>query len=441
MLHRLTRAFEQLRGGGIGAILARGASAFLVIQLLGLAISFGVQVLLARSMGTESYGTYVYVVSWMAVLLLLCRAGFGTASLRFVAAFVALRDWARLRGYLRTSQVVVGAASLVVAAATALVAWGLGERAPAPTRATLLVASLALPIHAFLQLWSHVLRALQRVIACQLPGNVLQPALLALGAGALVVARPGTLEAPLAMALNLGSASAAALVTLVLLRRAVPAETRSVRAAGEPREWMRVAAPLLLVNALLAVQERTDVLVVGSLLGPSQAGIYGAASRIASLIAFGLVAVNAWAAPLISDLYARGDRAGLQRLVRLAARGIFALTFPVCVALAFFGRQVLAMFGPEFVDAHVALLVLAASQLVNALTGPVGFLMTMTGRQTAAARILALHSVLVVVLSFVLVPRHGIVGAALAAGATRASWNIVMAITVWRTMRLRATIF
>jgi O-antigen/teichoic acid export membrane protein len=243
------------------------------------------------------------------------------------------------------------------------------------------------------------------------------------------------------MALSLGSTLATALVTFALLRRAVPAETRRASAAGEPREWLRVAAPLLAVNALLAVQERTDVLVVGSLLGPSQAGIYGAASRIASLVAFGLVAVNAWAAPLIADLHARGDRVELQRLVRFAARGIFAVTFPACVGLVLFGRQVLAAFGPDFVDAHVALLVLAASQLVNASTGPVGFLMTMTGRQAAAARILAVHSVLVVVLSFVLVPRYGIVGAALASGVTRASWNVVMAISVWRTMRLRATIF
>jgi O-antigen/teichoic acid export membrane protein len=242
------------------------------------------------------------------------------------------------------------------------------------------------------------------------------------------------------MLLNLGSAFVAGLLTLGALRGAVPTEARRAKAEGEPREWLRVALPLLVVNALLVVQERTDVLVVGSLLGTREAGIYGAASRVASLLAFGLSAVNAWAAPLISDLHARGDHAGLQRLTRLAARGIFAITFPACLGVALFGRQVLAAFGPEFEAAHTALLILAASQLVNALAGPVGFLMTMTGRQNAAARILGLHTVLVVALCLVLVPRFGIVGAALATAFTRASWNVVMAIAVWRRLRLRATI-
>lgn len=440
MPRRLPHLLERLRGGGIGAVLARGASVFLVIQVLGLGVSFGLQVLLARTMGAESYGVYVYVLSWMALLLLVCRAGLGTASLRFVAAFCAQRDWARLRGYLRTSQLVVSGASLAVAAATALVAWGLEGRTPAATRETLLVASLALPVHAFLQLWSHMLRGFQRVVASQVPATLVQPALLALAVAALVVARPGGLQAPTAMALNLGSAFVAGLLTLASLRAAVPAEARRAKAEGEPREWLRVALPLFVVNALLVVQERTDVLVVGSLLGPREAGIYGAASRVASLLAFGLTAVNAWAAPLISDLHARGDRAGLQRLARLAARAIFAITFPACLCVALFGRQLLSAFGPEFAAAHAALLILAASQLVNALAGPVGFLMTMTGRQNAAARILGLHTVLVVVLCLVLVPRFGMVGAALATAFTRASWNVVMAIAVWRRLRLRATI-
>jgi O-antigen/teichoic acid export membrane protein len=440
MSRRLPHVLARLQGGGIGAVLARGASLFLVVQLLGLGVSFGLQVLLARTMGAESYGTYVYIVSWMALLLLLCRLGFGTASLRFVAAFRAQADWSRLRGYLRTSHRIVAAASLVVAAATALVAWGLVGIAPAATCATLLVASLALPVQAFLQLWSYVLRGLQRVLASQVPVTLVQPALLALAAVVYAFTQPEALDAPHAMALHVGSAVGAAALTFALFRRALPDPARRAVPGGEPRAWLRVALPLFAVNALRVVQERADVLAVGSFLGSADAGVYSAASRVASLLSFGLTAVNSWAAPLVSDLHARGDQAGLQRLTRLAARGIFAVTLPLCTAVALLGRQVLAAFGPGFETAHGALVILAVSQVVSALAGPVGFLMTMTGHQNAAARIFALHTVLGVALCLVLVPFLGLVGAALATAATRISWNIVMAIAVWRTLRLRATI-
>lgn len=431
---------QRLRGGGIGAVLARGASLFLLVNVAGTAVSFGLHVLLARRLGVEPYGTYVYVHSWMLLLLVLCRAGMGTASLRYVAAFCAQQDWPSLRGFLRTGHVVVATASVVVATATALSVLGLGERLPDALRGTFLVACLTLPVYAFLQLWSHVLRGFKRVLASQLPASLFQPALLAVLVLLAVQLRSDALDAAQAMGLTLASGAAAAAIAWRSLRHSIPAQVRTAPARSEARAWLAVAAPLLVYNALLVLHERTDVVLVGSLLGSAETGVYAAASRVANVIAFGLTAMNAWAAPLIADLHARGDREGLQRLVRLAARGIFAFTLPVAVAVVLFAEPVLGVFGGEFVRARTALVILVLSQVVNALVGPVGFLMTMTGRQTLAAWILGAHAALLFGLNLLLIPRYGIEGAAAATGVTRASWNVVMALAVWRTLRLRATI-
>ncbi len=437
---RVANWIQRLRGGGVGAVLARGASVFLVVHVAGVGVGFGVQVLLARALGTLSYGTYVWVFSWMMLLLLLCRAGLATASLRFVPEFSARGDWPRLRGWLRTTQRVVLIASLTVAGATALTAVLLGERLSDAARQTFLVGSLALPIYAFLQLFAHQLRGFKRVLASQVPSTMLQPVLLGLAALGVVVAGAGPLDASAAMGLNAGSAGAALVLSAVYLRRALPPELSGAPARSESRAWLRVAAPLMLFNALFVIQERTDVLLVGSLVGAEQAGLYAAASRVASVILFGITAVNAWAAPLIADLHARQDRAGLQRLVRLAARGIFVSTLPIALGVVVFGVEILSLFGPDFPRAYRVLAILAGSQLVNALVGPVGQLMTMTGRQALAAWILGIHALLMVALNFLLIPRYGLEGAAVATGVTRVSWNLVMAVAVWRTLRLRATI-
>lgn len=436
----ITRLLDRLRGEGVGAVLARGASLFLLIQVAGVGLSFGVHVALARALGTADYGTYVYVYSWALVLLLVCRAGLGTASLRFVASFAAVGDWGRLRGFLRTTHATVALASAAVSLTTATVMLLLGDRLAPALRATFLVACLAIPLHAFLQVHGFVLRGFKRVLLSQLPPSVMQPALLGSGVLLFPLLAPGRLDAPGAMALNAGAALCGVAFTTVAIRAVRPAPLRDAEPVVELRPWLRVAAPLMLVNAMNMVLQRTDILLVGSLLGPEDAGVYAAAARIATVLVFGLTAVNAWAAPLIADLHARGDQEGLQRLVRLAARGIFGFTLPAAVGVVVFGRQLLGLFGPEFAAAYVPLVILAAGQMVNALAGPVGFLMTMTGRQDTAARILGVHAVLNVGLLALLVPPYGIVGAAAATGLTRASWNLVMALAVWRSMRLRATI-
>jgi O-antigen/teichoic acid export membrane protein len=430
---------KRLSGKGVGAVLARGAGLFLVIHMLSVFVALVVQVILARTMGAEIYGTYVYAYNWLLVLLLFCRLGLGTASLRFVAAMTAREEWGLLRGYLRTSHALVLGASLVIAAASAALVMALGSRIPLALRETFLVACLALPVYALLQLSGLALRGLKRVLFSQLPSSVVQPALL--GLGVLAVARAGhELLAPTAMWINLGAASVALVLCAVALWHALPAPVRSAPARTEVRAWLAVAMPLLVFNTLNVVIHRTDILLVGALLGAKEAGVYAVASRVATMIAFGLLAMNSWAAPLISELYARGDQAGLQRLARRAAQGIFVFTFPLALAVVFFGKQILQLFGSEFPEGHLSLAILAGGHLVNALVGPVGFLMTMTGAQKAASWILAVHAVLNIALNATLIPLFGIEGAAFATALTNASWNMVMAVAVWHRLRVRATI-
>jgi O-antigen/teichoic acid export membrane protein len=438
---RVASLVERLKGEGIGAVLARGATGFLVIQSLGLLVSFGAQVVLARSMGADTYGVYIYAYNWMFVLLLLCRAGFGTASLRFVAGMAANEDWSLLRGYLRTSRAVVLLATCVVTSLTAVVAWLLEGRIDDALQQTFFVTCLAFPVFTFLQLWGFVLRGFKQVFLSQFPSVVLQPALLGGAALLLWYRKPALLDAPAAMALNVASAAVAMAFSWVALRRILPSPIRTAAPRTQTPYWIRVAAPLMLINAVTVAMQRTDILLVGGMLSAADAAIYSSATRIATLIQFGLTAVNAWAAPLISDLHARRDQRGLQRLMWLSARGIFALTLVPAAVVILFGHELLRMFGPEFEAAYTVLAILAVAHVVNALVGPVGTLMTMTGHHGTAAWILAVHAVLNLGLNFVLIPRHGIEGAAVATAATRVSWNVVMAVAAWRATRLRATIF
>lgn len=438
---RLAAILERLRSQGTGSVLARGAGAFLVIHVLGVGVSFLVHVLLARTLGAESYGAYVYAFSWMLLLLLLCRVGLGTASLRFVAALSARGEWALLKGFLRASRAIVLVASLAVAGATALVVRALGDTLSEATRETLLVCCLCMPVFALLQLGTQALRGFQRVLLSQVPTMLLQPILL--GAAILLVwlAAPLSLDAPRAMWLTLVSALGGLALAAFALRAATPPEVRAARSRLDMGVWMRAAAPLMLFNVLNVALERTDVLLVGSLLGEAEVGVYASASRIATVISFGLAAVSAWAAPLISGHHARGDREAMQRLVRASARSIFAFTLPLAIAVIAAGAPLLSLFGPGFERAYPSLVILSCGQLVSALAGPVGFLMTMTGRQNLAAAILAAHAALLVALSVLLIPRLGIEGAAVSTALTRASWNVVMALAVWRQLRLRSTIF
>ena len=100
----LLEPLRWLRGHGQRADLARGAVAAFVIRVTGVGLAFGVQVLVARTLGLEAWGEYAFMLSWLLVLSLVSTLGLDSASLRFVATYHKIGDLPRLKGFLQGSQ-------------------------------------------------------------------------------------------------------------------------------------------------------------------------------------------------------------------------------------------------------------------------------------------------------------------------------------------------
>src|SRR3546814_20393453 len=105
----------------------------------------------------------------------------------------------------------------------------------------------------------------------------------------------------------------------------------------------------------------------------------------------------------------------------------------VCKIGIFFARVrmaavpwVLCIFGKEYVSGYHALLILLVAQVINAICGPTGFMMSMTGHQSAAAKIFAVSALFSVILNLTLIPWLGIIGAAIANLMGQMIWNFTI---------------
>lgn len=437
----LARIRSAARGEGVGAILVRGAGSFALVRGLATVLGLLQQVLLARLMGAETFGTFVYALAWLTLLGLLCRAGFDQSSLRFVSSFMASERWGLLRGYLSGASSLVVVCSLAVAAAAAAGLTLAGHLLDPALEATLWVGLLLLPSQALARVWSFMLRALRHVVSAQFAMMVLHPSLLIALLAAAVGLGVEQLGAATGMGLYTGAMVGTLALTLLALGRALPHQLRGAVSERHSREWIGVALPMVAIAGVSLVMQQTGVLMLGALAEPVDVGNFAAASRVAIAITLALQAVNFWATPMIADLHERGQRAELQHLVRVAARLIFGATLVFTLGVVVLGREILDLFGPEFRAGYTALLILCAGSLVNALAGPVGSLMTMTGQQTTAAVILGVNAAANVALSAILVPRYGVEGAAVATAVTTAGWNLGMAVAAWKRLGLRATIW
>lgn len=435
------RGFRKLLSGkGVGAVLARGAGGAFAVKLASVAVGLASYLILTNLLGAEIFGDYIYALSWVTVLLLLALGGFDTAALRFVPSYRGQSQWPHLSGFLRRSRQLVIGSAVGCAALLAGVVWLLSGRLEPPLRQTFLLASPLVVVLAALNLCASQLQGLKHVVKAKFPIEVGRPLLLALLVAGMAWCCPQRVSAAAAMGANLLATAAALAGAWLLLRRALPVEVRMAEPLFETAHWFRVAMTLLLLTAFFQVLSRTDVIMLGLLLDTKSAGIYAMAALASQMVFLGLSAINVIAAPMISELYWHDRHEELRRLVRLAALGVVATAFPAIILLVVFGRPILRLFGPAFDTGYAALVILCCGQLINALAGSVGFLMTMTGHQKQAAVIVAVTATLNVALNLLLIPPYGMVGAAAATAVTTAAWNLAMLAYVWTVLRINPTI-
>ncbi|MCG8588835.1 MAG: oligosaccharide flippase family protein [Proteobacteria bacterium] len=418
------------RPSAAARLLGAGAGVF-ALRILGLGLGFGLHLGLARWLGTEEYGVYALVWSWTLLGASLSRLGLPDLAVRELGANPGAPQTAELLSTART-------AVPVVATALAAVLWGAADfLVELPSGDPFLCALVLMPLAAWVGVQEAVLRGLRRPLLAGLPDPILRPAVTASGlAIALLLAWPR--NASTALWISAAAVLVAVAATTAMLARARPAAAPSPRQTSH-REWLLAAAPLLLLGISAVVQRRTDVLMLGSLAGPREAGIYTAAARYAELLLLPLHAANVVVAPRFAELHRHARHDELQRLARGTARGVAVLTLPAAAALWWLREPLLGWFGAEFTAGGAALGWLALAQVANVLAGSVTILLAMTGHSRAAAETGILMAVLNVAANAVLIPRYGITGAALATAASIAVGNGLLAWRVWRLLGINPT--
>lgn len=431
----LSRLFGDLVGG-----LVRTSLATLSLRVVFTGLSFVINILLARSLDRAGYGTYAYVLASVGFMSVGGICGMDQLLIRNVAAYRTRAQWPLLKGLVQGATLGTVVLTLLIAGISAglLLAWdGSGT---AVTRPTMLLGLLLLPVTVLNRVRQSVLQGLQRIIAGQTPDLLVQPAVLLLLAGGMLVVYGGPLTALQAVAFTIAATLAALFVGIPSVVQHFPREARAAVAHYEPVHWIRQALPLFFISFCSVISTRVDVLMLGAVKGSEAVGIYTAASRAADLITFFLSAFNVALAPTIARLYAAGELAALQRAVTRSSRLVLGLSLPVALLLAVYGNSFLLLFGSGFTSGHAALVILALGQVIGVAAGSVTLLLTMSGHEADAARVIAATAVWNVAANAVCIPIWGLEGAALATTSGIVLWNVMMAVQVRRRLGIHATV-
>lgn len=374
------------------AVQVAGKAVTLAIGLASIAV-------LTRYLGPEDFGKYTLALTYMQLFTVLADVGLVTIVVREISRHPDRTE--RLVGNTLTLRLLLSAGAIAVAALISL----LLPYDP-DVRVAILLAGFPLLFGMVNSTFVTVLQARLRM-GRAVVGDVVGRAVALAAVGLVVALDLGFLAV---MGTAAAGALATALVTMLLTRRVAPLRPRS-----EPQVWRRLLVMALPLGVALAVNEiyfRADTLIISLYEPYEQVGLYTLAYRMLELtLVFGTVFLTT-TFPLLSQAV-DGDEPRARRTIQLSADLFVALGVPLVAGGLVVGPALVELAaGSDFEDASTPLRILLAAGALAWINGVFGYALIAKDRQLSALWLNLTALAVNVGLNLLLVPRYGIVVAA-----------------------------
>lgn len=410
-----------------------------IVNALGIAASFLLQITLSNSVSPYTYGEFVFFLTLINFGVLAFKGGLDLASNKHIPSYSKSNDIGLLYGYMNATIIFF----LAIATLTYFLLFLSPLHKLIPPSITtygalLLLATSALGI---LQIVGAFLQSFGLVTYSQIIQNVARPTFLALTVFTLTYfAVPLSLDVLLSAFISITCIFS--LLALALTARTMP-RISFLQSVGyfRARTWLRTSFSLGLVVFFNLILNQFDLLWIGIRLNPEDLAVYNVSLKISTIVGLPTVALGLVMAPVISKLWADGSISQIQRNVQLGGALAFFMAAFSSILLLAFSRDVLGMFGEEYLSGRPYLEILLIAKCINASGSLAGYLLTMTSFQGTAVRLMFFSAASCVTLNIVLVEHMGLTGAALANVLSAAIWISLLGIACIRRIHISPFFF
>ncbi len=408
---------------------AHGAGVIFAGKILGGALQYIYIIVIARILGVKTFGLFMLGTAIINFTGIIGRLGLENGVIRFIPLYEGEGDRGRIKGTIIQSFKYSFIASVVMAAVLFFAAGPLSTRLfHKPGLEGIIQAfSISIPFFTIMMIALASTQGFKIMKYTVYSRNLLWPV-----SNLLLMTIFFFLGFRLygAVVAYIITVVFAAILSLYFLFKTF-SDIRSTKAISENSALFRFSLPLLFVLFMNFAMLWTDTLMLGFFALSKDVGIYNAAMKTAMQTSIILVSFNSIFAPVLSDLYNKGEMEKLEKLYKVVTKWIYSASFPVFLLLLLLSNELMLLFGHDFGAGRTPLIILALAQLVNAGVGPVGVILVMSGKQNIMMYNTAAISILNISLNWFLIPIYGITGAALATGISTVALNIVMLLEVY----------
>ena len=404
--------------------LYKKAGGTFILKFFGLGIAFIFQIVLGRILNPELYGEYTMYLTYSTVFSIITILGMDRNLIKEVARFEgdATKEKSLLRFSTQTSLLI----TIAVAGILLLLRGFIGF-----SNYGLLLLISMIVIRSMIAILDGYLQGKGNVVRVTLLNSVINNILKMIFFVILILLNVDSLRAAL-FSFVLSEIITIFLRTAQISNRLqIKANSKLNLSLEEKRAFIKYSLTVALISGIGLMLQNIDKIMISNFLDLNRVGIYKVAQNYVNLISvFVTPFIAFW--PVISKLYNENNIGQIEIEMKRIVRIVTYLVVPMFFIFLFLGNDLLAIFGEAYVtkEAKLALIILAFSFLIDAISGPIGSILTMT-KYAKLALYNNLTSLLInITLNFILISRFGIVGVAIATGISIIANNLISIIQV-----------
>lgn len=404
------------------------------------------RIIIARYLGSEIYGLFSLALMISGFFISFSSLGLSEGLLRYVSFYRGKKDSDRLNYIID----LVKKISLVSGLISGLVLFFLARFISItffnnPELIIFLqLFGILIPIYVLSGVFVSIVRSFEKISFYSFINNILQNAVKLLGL--IILLMIGLKTNAVIFSYILGVLTMLIAAFLFCKYKLSGVFTKYNLPVKEKKEIRKnlifYSLPMMFSGIIFTIFYWIDTFVIGFVLsrqispsgGAQYVGFYNAAIPIVALLSIVPDLLLQLFFPLITKEFAQDKLQTIKELSKQVSKWIFFLNLPLFLIMFFFPEQIIfLLFGEEYLIVSNVIRILSISAIFSSLGFIPQHLILMKGKSNFILKVLIVVSLFNLILDFILVPKYGMAGAAL---ATMTIWIVYNVILILKTKNL-----
>lgn len=371
-------------------------------------------VILTRLVGVHYLGIYSLGSSVTNIATVISKAGTDVGLMRYISQKDTEKDQKTIQDDIRSTLKMGLVFSIVIMLVQIFLSSWLAEtvfKESSLLRIVLIVYALSIPFMALMTIATFATQGFQLLKYKTFVEYILNPTVLILSMLFLYFAFSSELAIILPTLLT---GIIGFFVANYLLKKVAGVNIFDIGNIGFNKEILTYSLPIMFTVMIGTLLHWMDIMMLGYFTNTETVGLYYPAVRTAGLQQSILIAFSGIFAPMFSKYFSQSDGNGMNHIYKLVTRWILTLVVPIFILIILFSEKIMLLFGTEFLQSADTLRILIIGTSIFSIFGVSSTALAVSGHQKMNLFNVIVASILNITLNIILIPKYGIMGAAIA---------------------------